>query len=387
MAGFPAMSSQPTVDVTGTASTVTSSSATTAASTPTATPSTPPPPPPTSTTPPKVEGPISSASSFFADVVRFLKSRWVLYKWLHPANIVHVIHMTHVIHWLRIQRTRQQPLPPVPTFLSSRQRRRLLQQGSHSKAPRKTRPQPRSEPMQCLPGVFCFVPHVSGVIHEPLPLRSMEVMLQDPKMQEMMYPYLPEPMRNPETFNFVLKDPTMRKQLVSTLAQSVRRISRGTLSHFSCHHPSFASTEHFVRPHTNAGRHEQLQHQLPRNGADAANGHQPCRGVRGDQVGVCVYVLIVPRQMMQEMMKDPEMLTLMQQPKIQKAIMEITANPMAMMNYQTDPDVMKVGGVAGVLLLIVVHHAATQVMMKVNNLMMPKIAEAQQNSAQQPVQQ
>lgn len=47
-------------------------------------------------------------------------------------------------------------------------------------------------------------------------------------------------------------------------------------------------------------------------------------------------------QMMQEMMKDPEMLTLMQQPKIQKAIMEITANPMAMMNYQTDPDVMKV---------------------------------------------
>lgn len=51
--------------------------------------------------------------------------------------------------------------------------------------------------------------------------RSMEVMLQDPKMQEMMYPYLPEPMRNPETFNFVLKDPTMRKQLVSTLAQSV----------------------------------------------------------------------------------------------------------------------------------------------------------------------
>lgn len=49
----------------------------------------------------------------------------------------------------------------------------------------------------------------------------MEVMMQDPKMQEMMYPYLPEPMRNPETFNFVLKDPTMRKQLVQTLAQSV----------------------------------------------------------------------------------------------------------------------------------------------------------------------
>ncbi len=46
-------------------------------------------------------------------------------------------------------------------------------------------------------------------------------------------------------------------------------------------------------------------------------------------------------------MKDPEMLTLMQQPKIQKAIMEITANPMAMMNYQTDPDVMKVLVVLG----------------------------------------
>lgn len=80
--------------------------------------------------------------------------------------------------------------------------------------------------MQCLPGTHKETAwaHVALCVSH----HSMEVMLQDPKMQEMMYPYLPEPMRNPETFNFVLKDPTMRKQLVQTLAQSVR-VARETL--------------------------------------------------------------------------------------------------------------------------------------------------------------
>lgn len=73
--------------------------------------------------------------------------------------------------------------------------------------------------MRCLPGMHALLSCTSG---DRAHSHSMEVMLQDPKMQEMMYPYLPEPMRNPETFNFVLKDPTMRKQLVQTLAQSVR---------------------------------------------------------------------------------------------------------------------------------------------------------------------
>ena len=42
---------------------------------------------------------------------------------------------------------------------------------------------------------------------------SMLDMLKDENMQKMLYPYLPEPMRNPQTFEWMLNDPTMRKQL------------------------------------------------------------------------------------------------------------------------------------------------------------------------------
>ena len=39
----------------------------------------------------------------------------------------------------------------------------------------------------------------------------------------MLYPYLPEPMRNPQTFEFMLNDPAMRQQLEAMVAQQVGR--------------------------------------------------------------------------------------------------------------------------------------------------------------------
>jgi hypothetical protein len=49
----------------------------------------------------------------------------------------------------------------------------------------------------------------------------MESMLRDPNLQKMLYPYLPEPMRNPDSIEWMLKTPEVRKQMETMFAQSV----------------------------------------------------------------------------------------------------------------------------------------------------------------------
>lgn len=49
----------------------------------------------------------------------------------------------------------------------------------------------------------------------------MEKMLRDPNMQKMLYPYLPEPMRNPASIEWMLNNPEVRKQMEGVFAQSV----------------------------------------------------------------------------------------------------------------------------------------------------------------------
>ena len=46
-------------------------------------------------------------------------------------------------------------------------------------------------------------------------------MLKNPEMQKMLYPYLPEPMRNPETFEWMLNSPEYRDQLETMLSQQM----------------------------------------------------------------------------------------------------------------------------------------------------------------------
>jgi hypothetical protein len=55
-------------------------------------------------------------------------------------------------------------------------------------------------------------------------LAMLEKMMRDPKMQSLLYPYLPEPMRNPETFEWMLSNPEYRKQLETMLGQQVGRV-------------------------------------------------------------------------------------------------------------------------------------------------------------------
>lgn len=52
---------------------------------------------------------------------------------------------------------------------------------------------------------------------------------------------------------------------------------------------------------------------------------------------------MTPQDVVGKIMSDPDLAMAFSQPRVQQAIMEITKNPMAIVNYQSDPEVMKVG--------------------------------------------
>jgi hypothetical protein len=49
----------------------------------------------------------------------------------------------------------------------------------------------------------------------------MESMLRNPEMQKMLYPYLPEPMRNPQSIEWMLNNPEVKKQMTQMFEQQV----------------------------------------------------------------------------------------------------------------------------------------------------------------------
>ena len=61
-------------------------------------------------------------------------------------------------------------------------------------------------------------PNIASVIQDPNIARVM----QDPNMQKMLYPYLPEGMRNPQTFEWMMSNPEYRSQLEQMLEKQVR---------------------------------------------------------------------------------------------------------------------------------------------------------------------
>ena len=52
-------------------------------------------------------------------------------------------------------------------------------------------------------------------------LVMMEDMMKDTAMQKLLYPHLPEGLRNPKTFELMLSNPAYRSQLESMLEQQV----------------------------------------------------------------------------------------------------------------------------------------------------------------------
>jgi hypothetical protein len=131
---------------------------------------------------------------------------------------------------------------------------------------------------------------------------SMLDMLKNPEMQKMLYPYLPEPMRNPETFEWMLNSPEYRAQLEGMLSQQM-----------------------------GAGAPQAVQDLMK----DADMSPEKMQE-QFDALGM------TPEDFVQKVMSDPDLATSMTKPNVMAAIAECTKNPMAIFQYQNDEEVMRV---------------------------------------------
>ena len=128
----------------------------------------------------------------------------------------------------------------------------------------------------------------------------MQNMLRNPQMQEMMYPYLPEMMRNPETFEMLLSNPMYQDQL------------KGIMKQIKAGGGNFSPQEGM--PDMNS---PEVQEQF------AAMG-------------------MTPQDAISKLMGDPELAMAFQNPKIQQAVMDCSSNPNNIVKYQSDPEIMNV---------------------------------------------
>ncbi len=131
-------------------------------------------------------------------------------------------------------------------------------------------------------------------------MNMLESMMEDPKMQEMFYPYLPEPFRNPETFKWMMNTPEIRAQIEQQLDQAMS----GNMS------PDMANM-------------------MGQAGGMGADYNQ-----QFEQMGVS------PEEVMKKIMERPDLAAKFQNPKVQQAMMDITQNPQNISKYYADTDVM-----------------------------------------------
>jgi hypothetical protein len=131
---------------------------------------------------------------------------------------------------------------------------------------------------------------------------SMLDMLKNPEMQKMLYPYLPEPMRNPETFEWMLNSPEYRAQLEGMLSQQMGAAAPQAVQDLM--------QDADMSP-------EKMKEQF-------------------DALGM------TPEDFVQKVMSDPDLATSMTKPNVMAAIAECTKNPMAIFQYQNDEEVMRV---------------------------------------------
>lgn len=129
-------------------------------------------------------------------------------------------------------------------------------------------------------------------------IEYMQNMIRNPEMQKLMYPYLPEFMRNPETFEMLLSNPQYKDQLKGIMKQMK---GSGIGTGMGKGMPDINSPE--------------VQEQF------AAMGMKP-------------------EDVLTQIMSDPELAAAFQNPKVQAAVMDCSTNPMNITKYQNDPEIM-----------------------------------------------
>ncbi|CAF2136264.1 unnamed protein product, partial [Brassica napus] len=133
-----------------------------------------------------------------------------------------------------------------------------------------------------------------------LSVEALEKMMEDPTVQKMVYPHLPEEMRNPETFKWMLQNPQYRQQLQDMLnnmsgsGEWDKRMTE-TLKNFDLNSP-------------------EVKQQF-------------------DQIG------LTPEEVISKIMQNPDVAMAFQNPRVQAALMECSENPMNIMKYQNDKEV------------------------------------------------
>ncbi|KAF7816275.1 protein TIC 40, chloroplastic [Senna tora] len=136
-----------------------------------------------------------------------------------------------------------------------------------------------------------------------LSVEALEKMMEDPAMQKMVYPYLPEEMRNPTTFKWMLQNPQYRQQLeemLNNMGGGSEWDSRmmDTLKNFDLNSP-------------------EVKQQF-------------------DQIG------LTPEEVISKIMANPDVAMAFQNPRVQAAIMDCSQNPLNITKYQNDKEVMDV---------------------------------------------
>ncbi|CAN0913797.1 Protein TIC 40, chloroplastic [Linum grandiflorum] len=136
-----------------------------------------------------------------------------------------------------------------------------------------------------------------------LSVEALEKMMEDPTVQQMVFPYLPEEMRNPTTFKWMLQNPEYRQQLQDML---------NNMGGSNGWDPSMLdSMKNF----------------------DLSS---PEVKQQFDQIG------LTPEEVISKIMANPDVAMAFQNPRVQQAIMECSQNPMSITKYQNDKEVMDV---------------------------------------------
>ena len=141
-------------------------------------------------------------------------------------------------------------------------------------------------------------------------VEMLENMMRDPNMQKLIYPYLPEGMRNPQTFEWMLKNPATRAQL-ETMLQNNSAFAGMAGGPGGAGFPMADALKNF-------------------------DLNSPEVKEQFDAMGM------KPEDVVSKIMSNPELTAAFQNPKVQAAIMDCSSNPMNITKYQDDKEIMDV---------------------------------------------
>ncbi|XP_021748086.1 protein TIC 40, chloroplastic-like [Chenopodium quinoa] len=136
-----------------------------------------------------------------------------------------------------------------------------------------------------------------------LSVDTLEKMMEDPTVQKMVFPHLPAEMRDPATFKWMLQNPVYRQQLQEML--------------------------------DNMGGTPEWDNRMVDN-LKNFDLNSPEVKQQFDQIG------LTPEEVISKIMANPDVAMAFQNPRVQQAIMDVSQNPMNIVNYQNDKEVMDV---------------------------------------------